>query len=258
MKAVFDRRLLGWALVLALILAWEVIARAGIFAQIFFPTAVAILRSLWKLIVSGEIPRQLGASLANMFAGYFLAALVAIPLGIVVGYYERLNKLFGPSIELIRPLPATAIIPLALLLLGTGPVEKIFIVFFACSRTVIVNSIYGARSVDPRLIETARSYGYSGFRLVRRVVVPCALPQVMTGLRVSLAIAVVVIIGAEILGSESGIGYLSMVFQRRYDTPEMYACVVTLCMLGYVLNHVFLRLEHRLMGWYMGLMNAAR
>ena len=121
-----------------------------------------------------------------------------------------------------------------------------------------MNAIYGARSVDPRLVETARSYGYTGFRLVRRVVVPCALPQVMTGLRVSLAIAVVVIIGAEILGSESGIGYLSMMFQRGYETPEMYACVVTLCMLGYLLNQAFLWLERRSMGWYIGLMNTVR
>ena len=258
MKAILDRRIVGWVLVLALVGAWEGIARAGVFAPIFFPTAAAIGESLWRLSASGEIPRQLGASLANLFAGYLLAALAAVPMGIVIGYYERLNKLFGPSIELIRPLPATAIIPLALLLLGTGAVEKIFIVFFACSRTIIVNAMYGARSIDPRLVETARSYGYSGFRLVRRVVVPCALPQVMTGLRVSLAIAVVVIIGAEILGSESGIGYLSMMFQRGYETPEMYACVVTLCMLGYVLNQVFLWLERRSMGWYIGLMNTVR
>ena len=247
----FGRHLPGWLLVLALIGGWEAIARAEFFSPIFFPTATAVGKSLWALTASGQLPRNLAASLANLFAGYLLAAAVAIPAGILIGYYERLGKLFLPAIELIRPLPATAIIPLALLALGTGPVEKIFIVFFACSRTIIVNALYGAQCVDPRLIETARSYGYAGLRLVWRVVVPSALPQVMTGLRISLAIAVVVIIGAEILGSEIGIGYLSMVFQRGYETDQMYACVVTLCLLGYVLNHAFLWLERRIMGWYI-------
>ncbi len=258
MKGLADSRLPGWLLVVALVGAWEAIARAQLLPPIFFPTATAIAKSLWTLTASGEVPRNLAESLANLFAGYLLSAAVAIPAGILIGFYERLGKLFRPAIELIRPLPATAIIPLALLVFGTGPIEKIFIIFFACSRTIIVNAMYGAEGVDPRLVETARCYGYSGLSLVWRVVVPSALPQVMTGLRISLAIAIVVIVGAEILGSESGIGYLSMVYQRGYETTEMYACVVVLCVLGYVLNHAFLWIESRSMGWYLGQMSASR
>ena len=248
----------GWGLLLALVGAWEAIARAGVIEPIFFPPVSVIFATFARLCVSGVIPDNMLASLINMFAGYFLAAVVAVPFGVLLGFNRTMHNLFEPAIELLRPLPATAIIPLAILLLGIGGVEKIFIIFFTCARTMVVNAMYGAQGVDPRLVETARSYGYSGFRLVRRVVFPASLPQIMTGLRVSLAIAIVIIVAAELLGSEKGIGHYTMLMQRTYSTPEMYAGVLSLCILGYILNRLFVAVERRLMGWYAGLKNTMR
>jgi ABC-type nitrate/sulfonate/bicarbonate transport system permease component len=245
-------RLFGWGVLVAFVGLWEAAARGGAVEPIFFPPASAILVTFAKLVANGVIPRHMGASLLNMFAGYFLAAAVAVPFGVLLGYNRALRNLFEPTIELTRPVPASAIIPLAILLLGIGAAEKIFIIFFTCSRTMVVNAMYGAQSVDRRLIETARSYGYSGFRLVRRIVFPASMPQIMTGMRMSLAIAIVIILAAELLGSENGIGYYTMLMQRTYSTPEMYAGVLSLCVLGYVLNRLFVAIEGRAMGWYAG------
>jgi ABC-type nitrate/sulfonate/bicarbonate transport system permease component len=123
---------------------------------------------------------------------------------------------------------------------------------------MVINAIYGARSVDPRLLETARSYGYSGFRLIWRIVVPSASPHIMTGLRFALAIAIIIVIGTEILGSDVGIGYLTLLMQRTYSTPEMYACVFSLCILGYVLNRLFRLVEGKVMAWYFGFTSTIR
>lgn len=246
-------RALGWVVVLLLAGLWEAVARARIIEPVFFPAASVIVTTFGKLLVTGVLPYHIGASLMNMFAGYFLSALVVVPFGVLLGYHRALYDLFEPVIEALRPLPTTAIVPLAMLFLGVGPVEKIFLIFFACSRIMIVNAVYGARSTDPRLIETARMYGYSGFQLVRRVVFPSATPHIMTGLRISLAISVIVIISAEILGSDKGIGYYTILQQRNFSTPEMYAGVLSLCILGYLLNRLFILMEGRLMGWHTGL-----
>lgn len=249
---------LGWVVVLLLAGLWEAVARAGILEPVFFPAASVILITFGKLLVTGVLPYHIGVSLLNMFSGYFLAALIIVPFGVLLGYHRALYNLFEPIIEALRPLPTTAIVPLAMLFLGVGPVEKIFLIFFACSRIMIVNAVYGARSADPRLIETARIYGYSGFQLVRRIIFPSATPHIMTGLRISLAISVIVIIAAEILGSDKGIGYYTIIQQRNFSTPEMYAGVLSLCILGYLLNRLFLLVERMVMGWHQGLTASRR
>jgi ABC-type nitrate/sulfonate/bicarbonate transport system permease component len=256
MRALVSTRALGWLVLVGLALLWEAVARAGLYQPLFFPRFSVVLETFWDLVASGVIPHHIAASLTNMFAGYFLAAAVVIPFGVLAGYSRAVYNCSEPAIELIRPLPATAIIPLAMMFIGVGPLEQIFVIFFSCSRIMVVNAIYGARSVDPRLIETARSYGYSGLKLVLRVVLPSALPQIMTGMRISLAIAVIIIIAAEFMGSSEGIGFFTISMQRDYSTPAMYAGVLSLCILGYLLSRLFLLVEWQTMGWYRGMKSA--
>jgi len=188
--------------------------------------------------------------MTNMFIGFGLSVLIAVPLGIMMGHSRRVFNLLDPAIELLRPLPATAILPLAILFLGIGSAEKIFIVFFSCVRIIVVNAMYGARSVDLVLLETARSYGYSGFQLVRRIIIPAALPQVMTGIRISVPIAIVVIVAAEMLAGDKGLGFFTGLSQRTYATSEMYSGVFLLCIIGYVLNGLIQIIEGRLLGYH--------
>lgn len=249
---------LGWGVLVLLAAVWEAIARAKVIEPVFFPAASVILATFGNLLVTGVLPYHIGMSLLNLFSGYVLSALVIVPFGVLLGYHRALYNLFEPIIEFIRPLPTTAIVPLAMLFLGVGAVEKIFLIFFACSRIMIVNAVYGARSADPRLIETARVYGYSGFQLIRRIIFPSAMPHIMTGLRISLAISVIIIIAAEILGSDKGIGYYTILQQRNFSTPEMYAGVLSLCILGYLLNRLFLLVEGTLMAWHTGLTETRR
>ena len=243
---------LGWLLVIALGATWEYAARAELVSPLFLPPISTIIVTWWKLMADGTLPAHILETMRNMFAGYSLAALLAIPLGIFMGYSRPFFNLSDPTLELIRPLPATAIVPLAILFLGIGTAEKIFVVFFTCARIIVVNAMYGARNIDPLLLETARSYGYSGLRLMWRVVFPAAMPQIVTGLRTSLPIAIVVIIAAEMLASDKGVGFFTSLSQRTYATPEMYAGVLSLCFIGYVLNRVFQTVDGRLMAYHHG------
>ncbi|MBI3091819.1 MAG: ABC transporter permease [Candidatus Tectomicrobia bacterium] len=245
-------RPLGWMLILALLAAWEGIARSGLVEQVFFPPVSRILVTFARLLLSGVLPYHIGASLINMFAGYFLSVLVTVPFGILLGTSRPLYNLFEPIIEFLRPLPTTAIVPAAMLFLGIGSLEKIFLIFFACSKLMIVNTIYGARGTDPLLIETARTYGYRRLQVIRRIILPAASPSIMTGLRISLAISIILIIAVEMLGSDKGIGYYTILMQRSFSTTEMYAGVFALCILGYLLNRLFRLTEGRLMAWHAG------
>ena len=242
--------LLGWLIVFLLGVGWELVARAELISALFLPPLSAVLWTFWMLTLDGTLPANMLESMRNMFIGYGLAVLVAVPLGVFMGYSRAVFNLFDPAIELIRPLPATAVVPLAILFLGIGPAEKIFVVFFTCVRIIMVNAMYGARSVDPVLLETARSYGYSGFRLVRRIILPAAMPQIVTGMRISVPIAIVVIVAAEMLASDKGLGFFISLSQRTYATPEMYSGVVLLCIIGYVLNWLLQMIERRLLAYH--------
>jgi NitT/TauT family transport system permease protein len=250
--------LAGWLLFAALIGIWELVARLHLVSPMLFPSMSAIFASFVRLIASGEIPGHLLISLQNMFSGIVIAAVLAIPLGLAIGFSSRLHNLLIPTIEAIRPLPDTALIPLAMAVLGAGAGSKIALVAFGCARILIIAAMYGARSVDAQLVETAKSYGYRNFGLFRRVILPAAAPHIMTGIRYSIIVALLLEISAEILGSFAGIGFLTMLMMRGFNTAEMYACVLALCVVGYFLSRVINITEHVVMPWYGGYKSASR
>lgn len=242
----------GFLVLLSLFAVWQLIAVHAVMSELLFPPITKVLASLYRMVVDGEIFEHATVSLRNMFAGLLFAMVIAIPLGILIGHSRKAKDLLLPSVELLRPIPETALIPLAIALFGIGDIQKIVLVAFGCSRILVVNAMYGARSVDPRLIDVARAYGYSERRLLTRVVVPAASPQIMTGLRYSLIIALILVISAEFLGSDKGIGFYTLFLQRTFETSDMFACVLFLCILGYVLNRAFKWIEMWTMHWSVG------
>jgi len=240
----------GVALLVALTLLWEAAGRAGWVHRLFFPPVSRILQSLVTLVGSGEVLPHVGVSLWRAGLGYLLAALAGIGLGIAMGYWRQAYEAAEVVIELGRALPPPAIIPVAIVFLGIGDMMKVFVIFFACAFPILVNTTDGVRAVDPVLLRTARTFGLGEAAIIRKVMVPAAAPYIMTGLRVALAIALILTVISEMIGATSGIGYFILDSQRSFRIPQMYAGMLVLALLGYLLNRAFLLADARLLAWY--------
>ncbi len=217
-----------------------------------FPPASAVLRALAGIAWSGDLATHALASLRRFAEGYVLASVLAVGAGLVLGLSRRLHALVEPLIELLRPMPSVAIIPVAILFLGIGDQMKIAVTVYACSWPILLNTIDGVRSVDRVLVSTAATFRLTPWQRFWKVMLPAASPQIVTGLRVSLAIALVLVTTSEMVVSNDGLGYYVLDLQRSFRMAEMYAAVVALGLIGYALNRLFLFLDGLTMGWYRG------
>jgi ABC-type nitrate/sulfonate/bicarbonate transport system permease component len=244
----WSSRWLGVAFIAALLVSWEIAAASGVMPAMSFPRMSAILATWWSLIVSGELLGELIPSLWRMFAGYF----IGVALGLLMGYVRLFYNLLEPITEVLRPIPSPAYLPIVILFLGIDDEMKIFMIAFASLFPVLLNTYSGVRSVDPVQLQTARTFGVSGRKLMWQIVLPAASPYIFTGMRVSLALALIVMVISEMVAASSGIGYFILSAQRGFKIREMFAGVLTLAALGYILNRVFLAIESRVLAWHYG------
>jgi len=248
------KRLTGILFFCGLLVVWEIVARAELINPLIVPAPSRILGIFWGLVASGQIPMQIVFSMKRALAGYFLAAAVFIPLGIVMGLYRPAHRLLEVIIEMLRPVPPPVIIPVAMLIFGLGDEMKIFVIFFSCAWPILLNTIDGVRNLDWVLLNTARTFGLSRADTIRQIVVPVASPQIMTGMRVSLPIMLILVVISEMVGSTDGIGYFILDAQRRFKVAQMYAGMFSLALLGYLLNQLFDLVHRRLLAWHWGMM----
>ncbi len=240
----------GYVLIVAFACDWEIASRAIPGMDFLLPAFSAVVAALWKTIVSNEIPLQTLETLARLLLGFACATLAAMPLGFLIGQSRRFYDLLEPTLELLRPTPAIAIIPIAVLVLGFGVAMKTFVIAWAAFWPILLNCIDGVRSIDPVLLDTARTYGYSRRKILRRIVVPAALPYAMAGLRVGLTLALILAVFVEMITTGSGLGALMMAYRDAIRLPEMYAAILAIAVLGFLLNAGFERLEARVTRWY--------
>lgn len=248
-----ETRWTGFAFLLLLLLLWEAAGQGGWIHKLFFPPASKILASFIHIVLSGEVLSHVAVSVWRAGLGYALAALVAITLGVLMGYWRAAYEAGEIVIELLRAIPPPAIIPVAIVFLGIGDQMKVFIILFSCSFPILINTMDGVRGVDPVLIRTARTFGLSRRQIIWKVVLPAASPFIMTGLRIALAIALILVVISEMVGATAGIGYFILDAQRSFRIPQMYAGMLVLALLGYLLNRCFLVTDARLMAWHKGL-----
>ena len=242
-------RVAGVLALAGLALVWEVAARFGWVDARFLPPASLVLGALGEATVSGEIPRALGDTLRRAASGYGFACLVAIPLGLWMGRSRLARAGFGPLVEILRPIPSAAIIPVAMIFLGIDDPMKIAVIFFGSLWPILLNTVGGVQGIDPVLIETGRTFHLGPGRFWRDIVWPAASPSIATGLRISLAIALILAITVEMIAGGSGLGYYILDCERGFQYPRMYAGVACLGAVGFVLNAVFLALEDRFLHW---------
>jgi NitT/TauT family transport system permease protein len=228
---------------------WELLPRSGVVNAIFLPPLSEVLVAWWHLVASGELLQHVEASLVRSLSGFGLSIAIAIPLGLVIGWYKPVATLLNPLLELFRNTAALALLPVFVLILGLGETSKIAIICYACTWPILLNTISGVRTVDPLLIKSARSLGLRPLRLFHKVVLPAAVPTIFTGIRLAGAFSILILIAAEMVGAKAGLGYLINYAQYNFAVPEMYAGIITISAIGLVVNQLLLAVERRFSTW---------
>ncbi|NJC74108.1 ABC transporter permease [Planosporangium thailandense] len=237
------------AAIAALLAVWETFPRLNLVDPTFLPPLSQVIEAWWTLATTGQLAQHVEASLARSLSGFGLAILVAVPLGLLIGWYRPVATLLNPLLEVFRNTAALALLPVFVLILGLGETSKIAIILYGCAWPILLNTISGVRTVDPLLVKSARSLGLSPLRLFGKVVLPAAVPTIFTGIRLAGAYSILILIAAELVGAKAGLGYLITYAQFNFDVPDMYAGIITISAIGLVINQLLVLLEHRFSSW---------
>ena len=233
--------------VLAILWFWS--AGSDVF---YFPPLTDVLTTFKDTWLFDRVGSDVVPSLVRLFIGYFIAVAVGVGGGIALGLSPVLRKTTEPIVEFLRAVPAPALLPFALLVLGVGNDSKIFVIAFVCLWPILLNAVDGVAGVDPTLVDTGRVYRIPARDRLRHVVLPAAAPQIFAGMRTSLSLALILMVISEMVASSNGIGYFVLQSQRSFAIPEMWSGIILLGILGYIFNAVFLLLERRALAWHRG------
>ncbi|KQO27143.1 ABC transporter permease [Acidovorax sp. Leaf78] len=236
-------------LVLALAVLWELAPRLGLTDPTFLPPLTEVLAAGWVLAQNGQLWEHTSISLARSLGGLSIAIVAAIPLGLAIGWYQRLGQALNPLIELLRNTAPLALLPVFLLLLGIGEVSKLSIVVYACAWPLLLNTIAAVRQVDPLLVKSARTMGATPRQLFVKVILPASVPTIFVGIRLAAASAMLVLIAAEMVGAKAGLGYLIIYAQYSFLIGDMYFGIIAITAIGVTLNYALQRLERHFTAW---------
>ncbi len=228
---------------------WQILSDLKIISPIFFPPPSKTLLELYRQIVEGLIWRPLTETLLRMFYGWVLASLLGVVLGAAIGSSRTARDFLNPILEFVRPLPASAIIPPAILFLGLSNTMSVSVIAFGAIWPVLLASVYGFASVSQQLVDVAAALRLTRAQFMVKIAIPGALPDILAGARVSLAIALILAVVTEMQASQPGLGQNILLAQRSYRSPELYAGVVVLGLMGFVINYGLQLIEQRCLRW---------
>jgi NitT/TauT family transport system permease protein len=198
---------------------------------------------------SGTILTHVWKSVQRVYGGFFLAALVGIPLGMMIGRIKVLRQLLDPTISLLRPIPVTAWLPLSMIFFGLGPNAAIFLVFLGAFYPILLNTMFGVRSIDPRLFEAAAMLGCSGAGIFRQIVLPASLPAIFSGLRIAHGFAWILIVVGEMTGVPTGLGSVVMDGRTLSRTDLVITGMIVIGTCGFVTDRIIVAISNRLLSW---------
>lgn len=228
------------------IVVWWLIAAADVQG---LPGPAEVADRGWTLMRDGTLASDVSASLQRVFAGFALGSLLAVPAGFLMGWYPVCRGLMEPYVQFFRTIPPLAIIPLAIVLMGIGEAPKILVIFLAAFLSCVISTYQGVVSVDKTLINAARVLGASNAVVFVRVVVPASSPFILVGMRVGLGAAWATVVAAELLAAQQGLGMRMQQAQTFYDLPTIFVALITIGILGLVMDRLLLMAEARLTGW---------
>ena len=245
------RRLLGPAVFVAALALWQ--AWAAHKDSFLVPTVTAVAERAWDVWPTSGFIDQVTATLGRLAAGYLLGAAIGVAAGLVLGSSRAARRAFEPLQEFLGSTPAIAIVPAAIVIFGLGDATRVAVIAFAVCFPVLVSTIEGVRAVSPETRDTARMLHVGPAELILRIYAPAALPSIVAGLRVALAIGLIVTVISEfVVGSGDGVGRYILVQRTLYDAPGVYGGILFLGLLGYVLNRLFVVVERRVLSWHYG------
>jgi len=232
------------------LLIWQLAPYIGLINPIIIPVPTTILQKMIQLILSGELLVNIAVSLSRVLIGFFIALAVALPLGFLLGgWFKSFETAVNPLLQVLGQANPFTLFPVFITLLGIGELSKSSIIFWVCQWPVLFNTVTGIRNVDPAIVKMARSMGIGKWQMFKKVLLPAAMPSVFTGIRMSAVFAFFMLIGAEMIGASSGLGYMVLQAQATFQMPKMWVGIVTVAFLGILFNWILLQIEKKFSGW---------
>lgn len=238
-----------YGLVLAFLAAWQISSTQGWINPAVFPRLDIIVAALWKGLVGGALIDDIAISLQRSGIAFAAAVAIGIPLGLFMGQVAAVERALDPLLQFFRQTSALALYPVFILMLGLGEASKVFVIFWATLFPILLSTIGGVKEVDRKLIEMARTYGAGPIAIFRRVVLPASVPAIFVGLRLSATTALLLLIAAEMIGANKGVGFQVMNAQYNFQIPLMYASILLLALLGLAANAGLVLLQRKLCRW---------
>lgn len=236
----YKKKITPIILPIIIIVIWYLITSVfNLMPSFVLPSPIDVCQSAWELILSGSLFRDTFDTLFKVFAGMFLASIVAIPLGILMGAFNTFERFCSLVISILRPIPPVAWIPFSILWFGIGAVPAIFIIFMGCVFPILIYTIDGVKRTDNVLIEAARTLGADTKTIVSKIVLPSAIPYILSGLKVGVGIALMCTVSAEMIGSSSGLGYLILTSSNLFNTGATVVGMLVIGIIGIVLDYIF-------------------
>ena len=241
--------LLGTLSMLTFLALWEIVVRAGLVNPLFTSSPSRIVAAAIEMFAEESFYGHLEVSAEEFFSGFLLAIVIGVPLGILMGWYSRVNAILEPFVSALYATPRIALLPLVVIWFGIGIASKVAIVFLGAIFPILVNTITGVRTIDADFVKVARSFGATDRQMFLTVVLPSAVPMLLTGLRLGLGHALVGIVVGEMYGATQGLGYLIAVAGARFQTDRVMVGIILIAGLGVALTELLRAIERRFERW---------
>ncbi len=261
--------LYGCIVPVLLLILWEAGSRFGLFSEVLLPSPTAVASKWWAYLlplqpqeagqsylawlVSGEMLHDAYSSLFRVVAGFVIGAALALPLGLLMGASPRIYELFNPLMQILRPIPPIAYIPLAILWFGLGNPPSFFLIAIGAFFPVLMNTIAGVRQVDGIYLRAARNLGVNQWTMFTRVILPAATPYILAGVRIGIGTAFIVVIVSEMIAVNDGLGFRILEAREFMWSDKIIAGMITIGLLGLAIDSAVSRLNNHLLRWHRGL-----
>ena len=243
----FSDLLASLAVFVAIIGLWWLASHGQWVSKVFLPTPESVWESLRSGLSRGDLASFSAATIGRMLQGWLLASMVGMALGAAIGISRQARAFLQPTLEFVRPLPASAIIPLAIAIWGLGPTMVLAVVAFGALWPVLLATVHGFASVEPRLVEVSRCLGLTRLAFVTKIGLPNAMPDILAGMRLSMTVALIVTVVGEMIASQPGLGQAILLAARSFRASELFAGIALLGAIGFASNALLALAEHRLL-----------
>ncbi|WP_081393154.1 ABC transporter permease [Paenibacillus odorifer] len=231
------------------IVLWQLAGSTGLISAQFLPTPLSIARAFTGLLVTGELTHHLGVSMGRAGVGFLIGGVLGLLFGVLTGLFRSVEYVLDPSVQVLRLVPHLAIAPLIILWFGFGEMSKVVIILTGSFFPLYINTFMGIRNVDNKLFEVSRVLGFSPYQRLLRLILPAALPGILLGLRLSLAVAWIGLVVAELIGSQSGIGFLINEAKQNSNTEVVFVGIIIFAIVGKLIDSLFRIIERKCLFW---------